>query len=300
MDQNRLDEAKAVAQQATDRKLDSVGTHIFLFDLAFMRKDAAEMERQVGWARGKPGEPFLLVRKAAAEFALGKNKQGQETLRETTNLAEKAGMREFAAFQEATQALRLGVAGDCASSRAAATSSLLHFPDGSNRDYAFVALAMCGDAAKAKQGLDALEKEYPDGTLLQLQFKPVLLSIFNSQLGKLDEAVSVLEPARRTELGYGTGGFTFGVPYFRGLVYLKKKSGELAAAEFKKILDAQYHNPTSYFVPMSQLQLARAYAMENNSAKARTAYQDFLTLWKDADPDIPILKQAKAEYARLL
>jgi serine/threonine protein kinase/Tfp pilus assembly protein PilF len=300
MDQNRLDEAKAVAQQATERKLDSVGTHMFLFDLAFMRNDAAEMERQVAWARGKRVEPFILMHKAAAEFALGKNKQGQETLRDTTNLAEKAGMREFAASQEAMQALRLGIAGDCASSRAAATSSLLHFPDGSNRDYAFVALAMCGDTAKAKQGLDALEKEYPDGTLLQLQFKPVLLSIFNSQLGKLDEAVSVLEPARRTELGYGTGGFTFGVPYFRGLVYLKKKSGELAAAEFKKILDAQYHNPTSYFVPMSQLQLARAYAMENNSAKARTAYQDFLTLWKDADPDIPILKQAKAEYARLL
>jgi serine/threonine protein kinase/Tfp pilus assembly protein PilF len=298
-DQNRLDEAKAIAQQAIDKKLDSVGTHLYLFDLAFMHRDQPEMERHVAWARGKPSEPFLLARKAAAEFALGKNKQGQETLGGTTDVAEKAGMHEFVAMQEAIQALRLSVADDCAAGRARATSSLQRFPAGSNRHNVLVVMALCGDSAKAKQGLEALEKEYPNDTLLRRQFKPVLLSIFSTQQGKVDDALSELEPARRTELGYGPGAFPLGAPYFRGLAYLKMKNGELAAVEFKRILDAQFHYPTNYFIPMAQIQLARAYVLQGDSTKARTAYQDFLALWKDADPDIPILKQAKAEYAKL-
>jgi outer membrane protein assembly factor BamD (BamD/ComL family) len=100
-------------------------------------------------------------------------------------------------------------------------------------------------------------------------------------------------------MGDGPAALTYGVPYFRGLAYLKKKNGDLAAAEFKKILDARYRFPVNFFVPLAQVQLARAYVMQNDSAKARTAYQDFLALWKDADPDIPILKDGKAEYAKL-
>jgi len=132
-----------------------------------------------------------------------------------------------------------------------------------------------------------------------LQYKPLFLSALSSQQGKPDDSISALEPARRVELGVGLFTFPFGVPYFRGLAYLKKKKGDLAVVEFKKILDARFRDPTSYLIPMAQVQLARAYVIQGDSAKVRTAYQDFLALWKDADPDIPILKQAKAEYAKL-
>jgi len=295
---NRFDEAKALAEQAIDKKLDSLGIHRGLFLIAFVRRDFPEMDRQAAWSRGKPNEPFLLFTKVEAESMLGKNKQAQQTRLEAKSVAEKTGMQEFSAFMDAMQGLSFGVAGDCASGRAAANASLQRLPS-FNREVAFIVLAMCGDAAKAKQGFEALEKEYPDDTLLRLQYKPVLLAILGTQQGKFDEAIKVLEPAHRAEMGTGPGVFTFGVPYFRGLVYLKQKNGASAAAEFKKILEARFRDPTNYFIPIAQVQLARTYALQNDPAKARTAYQDFLAMWKDADPDIPILKEAKTEYAKL-
>ena len=295
---NRFDEAKALAEQAIDKKLDSLGIHRGLFLIAFVRRDFPEMDRQAAWSRGKPNEPFLLFTKVEAESMLGKNKQAQQTRLEAKSVAEKTGMQEFSAFMDAMQGLSFGVAGDCASGRAAANASLQRLPS-FNREVAFIVLAMCGDAAKAKQGFEALEKEYPDDTLLRLQYKPVLLAILGTQQGKFDEAIKVLEPAHRAEMGTGPGVFTFGVPYFRGLVYLKQKNGASAAAEFKKILEARFRDPTNYFIPFAQVQLARTYALQNDPAKARTAYQDFLAMWKDADPDIPILKEAKTEYAKL-
>jgi len=299
MVQNRFDEAKALSEQAIDKKLDSEGIHRGLFLIAFVRRDFPEMDRQVAWSRGKPNEPFLLFTKVKAESMLGKNKQAQQTRLEAKSVAEKTGMQEFSAFIDAMQGLSFGVAGDCASGRAAANASLQRLPNGFNREVAFIVLAMCGDAAKAKQGFEAFEKEYPDDTLLRLQYKPALLAILGTQQGKFDEAIKVLEPAHRAEMGTGPGAFTFGVPYFRGLAYLKQKNGASAAAEFNKILEARFRDPTNCFIPIAQVQLARAYALQNDPAKARTAYQDFLAMWKDADPDIPILKEAKTEYAKL-
>jgi len=299
LNQNRLDEAKALSEQAIDKKLDSLDVHRDLFLIAFVRQDLPEMDRQVAWSRGKPNEPFLLFTKVKAESSLGKNKQAQQTLLEAKSVAEKTGMQESSAFMDAQQGLDFGVAGNCASGRAAATASLQRLPDGFNREVALIALALCGDAAKAKQGFESFEKQYPDDTLLRLQYKPVLQAILDTQQGKLDEAINVLEPAHRAEMGVGPAAFSFAVPYFRGLAYLKKKNGDLAAVEFKKILDARFRAPINYFIPMAQVQLARAYTLQNDPAKARTAYQDFLALWKDADPDIPILKEAKAEYAKL-
>ena len=295
---NRIDEAKAVAQLALDRKLDAIGVHRDLFVIAFMRKDSAEMERQLAWGRGRPEEPFLIASKSDAEYVLGKGRQGRQTLSEANAFAGKAGMVEFVAFNDAGQGIRLAAFGDCAGARASAAASLQRFPNGNNRVLAAFALALCSDAAKAKPPMDAYEKEYPGNTLLHLQYQPLFLAAIELQQGKPDQAITALEPARRAEMGNGPATFTFAVPYFRGLAYLKKKDGASAATEFKKILDAQYLSPLSFFIPLSQLQLARAYGLQNDS-RSRTAYQDFLALWKDADPDIPILKEAKAEYAKL-
>ena len=296
---NRIDEAKAVAQQALDRKLDAIGVHRDLYLIGFMRKDSAEMDRQLAWVRGKPEEPFFIATKSDAEFVLGKGRLGQQTLSEAKALGEKAGMAEFVAFSDAGQAIRLATFGDCAGARALAAASLQRFPNGNNRVPAALALALCGDTAKAKPPMDAFEKEYPGNTMLHLQYKPMFLAVLSLQQGKPDEAVVALESARRAEMGNGPASFTFVVPYFRGLAYLKKNDGASAATELKRILDAQYLNPISFFIPLSQLQLARAYAFKGDTAKARTAYQDFLASWKDADADIPILKEAKSEYAKL-
>jgi len=263
--------------------------HRALFVIAFARRDFPEI----------PDEPFLLFTKVKAERMLGKNEEAQQTLVEAKSVAEKNGMQEFSAFMDARQGLRLGVAGDCASGRAAANASLRRFPNGLNREVTFIALGLCGEAEKGKQGLEAFEKEYPHDTLLKLHYKPVFLAILSMQLGKFDEAIKVLEPAHRAEMGAGPGAFTFGVPYFRGLAYLKQKNGNLAAAEFKKILEMRFHDPTNDFIPMAQVQLARAYVLQNDTVKARTAYQDFLALWKDADPEVPVYKEAKIEYAKL-
>ncbi len=302
LNQNRIDEAKTIGQLAIDRKLDSIGVHRNLYVIAVLRKDATEMERQLAFSRGKPEEPFFLANKAITEFSEGKFKLAQETLRASKNLGEKVGMKELAAFLDAAEAVNAGIIGDCSASRTGAVASLQRFPNGFNRAPAFMAMALCGDGAKAKQGIEALASEYPSDTFIRLQHRPLILAVLSMQQGKPDEALALLEPTRRVDIGVGgVGGaaITFAGPYFRGLAYLKKKNGDLAAAEFKKILDARYHDPLNYFIPMAQLQLARAYAMQGDSSKARTAYQDFLASWKDADPDIPILKAAKAEYAKL-
>jgi tetratricopeptide (TPR) repeat protein len=299
MHQNRIDEAKSIVEQAIAKKMDSGGKHRTLLLIAFLRKDFPEMERQIAWARGKPEEPFLLFNKASAEFSQGKIKQAQVTLRESQNLGEKAGMKEFAAFLDAAAAMTAGISGDCSAGRAGAAAALKRFPDGFNRAPAFIAMALCGDGTKARKGIEALASEYPSDTFLRLQHRPLLLAVLSMQQEKPDEALALLEPTRRVEMGAGPGAFTFAGPYLRGLVNLKKKNGDSAAAEFKRILDARYLDPVSFLIPMAQLQLARAYSLQNDTAKARTAYQDFLALWKDADPDIPILKEAKAEYAKL-
>ena len=129
--------------------------------------------------------------------------------------------------------------------------------------------------------------------------KPVVLAIIAARQGKPDDAVALLEPARRIELGVGPGVAPALVPYTRGIIYLAKKDGANAALEFRKILDRRYLYVSSPSLGLSQLGLARAYALQGDFTKARTAYQDFLAAWKDADPDLLPLKEAKSEYAKL-
>ena len=173
------------------------------------------------------------------------------------------------------------------------------FPGGLNIEPSATALANCGESSKATQAIETLVKQYPSDTLMNLIRKPVVLAIIAMRDGKSDEAIRLLEPARRVELGVGPGAAPALVPYTRGLAYLSKKDGANAGLEFRKIVDRRYLFASAPAFSLSQLGLARAYALQGDSAKARTAYQDFLAMWKDADPEIPILKEAKVEYAKL-
>jgi serine/threonine protein kinase/Flp pilus assembly protein TadD len=296
---NRRDEAQAVAEQAAAQKLDSRGTHQTLFRLAFLRGDQASMEREVSWAKGTGHEPFLLGAKAEAEAAQGRLKLAHETYHQAESSANQKGIKEFAAFLKAASAIRDANRGDCITARAEASASLAELPDGGNREPIALALAQCGDIAMAEKLMAAVDKEHPQDTLTHATYIPIVQAFAELQRGNAAAALAALEAGRQYELGAGSGYPAYRLMYVRGLVYLRMKDGEKAAAELQKILDHRGLAPTSELIPLAQLNIARAYALQGDAGKARTAYQDFLALWKDADADVPLLIEAKAEYAKL-
>jgi eukaryotic-like serine/threonine-protein kinase len=295
---NRNEEARAVAEQATARKVDSRGTHNTLFVLAFLRRDQGAMQRELTWAKGTADEPLLLGSKAGAEYALGKLKLGQGSFQQAESSANQHGQRSYAAVLNAAEAVRNANYGNCTDARAEASASLSEVR-GDNVHAAASALALCGDTVKAQELMAAEDKKHPQDTFVHSLYIPVVRAIAMLQRGNAAEAVSALEAGRPYELGSGFGVPAYWVLYVRGLAYLRMKQGDKAAAEFQKILEHRGFSPLSELIPLSQLSLARAYALQGDVGKARTAYQDFLALWKDADTDIPVLKEAKAEYAKL-
>jgi len=297
---NRWDEARAVAEQAAAQKLDSRATRDIRFRLAFLRGDQASMEREVSGAKGTGNEPILLGTRANTEAAQGKVRLAEETYHQAESSASRNGMKGFAAILKAIAARRNANYGDCITARAEASASLAEVPDGWNREPAAFALAQCGDITMAEKLMATVDKEHPQDTLNHTTYIPIVQAFADLQRGNAAAAIAGLEAGRPYELGAGPGSYpAHWLVYVRGLVYLKMKDGEKAAVEFQKILEHPGLDPPSEFIPLSQLNIARAYALRGDVGKARTAYQDFLALWKDADPDIPILKEAKAEYAKL-
>jgi len=296
---NRLDEAKTVAEQGLAKFPDAVGIHRQLMDLAYQRGDTAEVNRHLVWAKGRPNEPFALVAKAFYELNEGKLKAALQTLQDAQAAALKFNNVEFSAVVVALSGVAHSLVGDCAPAKAKAAASLQEFPDGVNRGPASVALAVCGEAARATKLIDARVKQYPNDTMLNFVRKPTVLALLSMHAGKPEEALRLLEPARRIELGVGPGAPAGFAAYVRGLIYLNKKDGANAAVEFRKIVDRRYLYGSTPTFALSQLGLARSYVLQSDAAKARTAYQDVLAAWKDADSDLTPLKLAKAEYAKL-
>src|SRR6266850_2893114 len=296
---NRLDEARAIAEEASVKKVDAGGTHRTLFSLAFLRGDQASMQREISWATGTEREPYFFAAKADAEFALGKIKLGHDSFRQAEASAIRNGMREFAASLKASEAMRDATYGNCATARTEAAASLAENPVGLNRQIVSFALAQCGDFVAAQKLVAAEDQLHPQDTLLHAVNIPVVQALTKLQHGNGAEAVSALEAGRPYETGVGFGYPAHTVFYVRGLAYLRMKEGEKAAAEFQKILDRRSVQPMSELIPLAQLNLARARALQGDTGKARTAYQDFFAAWKDADPDVPVLLQAKSEYAKL-
>jgi len=296
---NRLDEAKAVAEQGLAKVPDAIGPHRQLMDIAYMRGDHAEVERHLAWAKGRPEEQFVLLGKAFYEFNAGKRKASAQTLADAQAVAQKFNNPEFSALAVGLSAYSAALVSDCSSAKALAAASMQQFPGGVNLEPVSSALAFCGESSKATQALDVRIKQYPNDTLLNVIRKPAALAALAMREGKPDEALRLLEPARRIELGVGPGSSPALAPYTRGLIYLSKKDGANAAVEFRKIAERRYLFVGSPTFSLSQLGLARAYALQGDTAKARTAYQDFLATWKVADSDLLPLKEAKSEYAKL-
>jgi len=174
-------------------------------------------------------------------------------------------------------------------------------PDRGVRELAALALARAGDASGAEKLAAELDRTFPLDTLVQRYWLPTLRAGVALERKDPNRAIELLKLASPIELGNGGGTLTIVMcpAYLRGQAYLMLHDGNRAAAEFQKFINLRGLVVNFPWGAIARLDLARAYALQGDTAKARSAYQDFLTLWKDADPDIPILKEAKAEYAKL-
>ena len=290
---DRYDEAKAIAEQAIAQNVGSEGIHSVLYDIAFIRGDAAGMQREIAWAAGNQEEGYGLFLAAQAEYALGKMQRAHETVTRAVNLIERNGLKEAAANARAGEIVLEAALGNIQEAHQKATEALTSPVDRDTRVTLASALALCGDTNRAQKLIDELAKDSPLDTLLNNLSIPVVRAIIEIQQNNPTRAITLLEAASPYDLT------DYGPMYVRGEAFRRAHEGAKAAAEYQKILDHRGIEPLSPVYALARLGLGRAYALQGQTTKARTAYQDFLALWKDADPDIPILKQAKEEYEKL-
>jgi tetratricopeptide (TPR) repeat protein len=296
---NRIDEAKSVAQTAISQKHASFTSHLYLIYLAAMQHDDAAMKEQLVWVAGKPQEAFMVQRLAFYQNSLGKVKLADETYRQVLELGLKNGLTEMPANMASLKALHNAEYGFTQQVRQKAGEALKSADSRRVRGNVAVAYAFIGDSAESKKLTDQLNSEFPSDTLVQSFEIPSARALMLIHQNKSAEAITLLEPTHKYELGNTIGPCTYLTMYVRGLAYLQLRDGAKAAAEFQRVLDHPGLNSLSPLLPASQLDLARAYALQGDSPKAHTAYQDFFARWKDADPDIPVLIAAKSEYAKL-
>ena len=300
--QNRLEDAKTALRQASMRKLDGWDLRLMMYYLAFLRGDAAEMKQQVEWKAGRPGsEDIFLSAQADTEAYYGHIRSAQDFSQRAVESALRAGAKETAATWQVDVALRNAEIGDGEQSRQEAASVLAMSSGTDERKLVALTLARAGDAAHAEATAEELAKGNPSNTLLNYYWLPTIRAAVELDHKNPVKAIELLQPASAYELG-DSEPFQFGTlysAYIRGEAYLALHQGSQAATEYQKILDHRGIVLNFPLGALAHLGLARAYALQSDTAKAKAAYNDFLALWKDADPDIPILKEAKAEYAKL-
>jgi eukaryotic-like serine/threonine-protein kinase len=301
---NRLEEARATAEAAKAKKLDVSDS---LYMLGFLQNDAAEMKQQVAVNAGKPGvEDGFLAYEANTAAYDGRLRDAREFSRRAEDSAELSGEKETSATYSATSGLREALFGNAGEARQRAALAIGRSAGRDVQYGAALALAYAGDDRNLQVLTDGLGKRFPQDTIVQFNYLPTLRARLAVSNGNASDAVESLRTAAPYELGQpiygGDYGWTALYPvYVRGEAYLNLAShqGDKAATEFQKILDHRGIVLNGPIGALAHLLIGRAYAMQGDTAKAKAAYQDFLTLWKDADPDIPILIAAKAEYAKL-
>jgi predicted Zn-dependent protease len=282
--------------------LDDPYLHLNMYYLAFLQWDGAAMQQQVSWAMGKPGtEDLLLSTQSDTEAYHGRLAKARDSSQRASDSAKSNGAKETAAIWEVNQALREAEFGDAAQARQFATAAVALAPGRDVQLLAALALARAGDAVSAQKLTDKLNSDYPLSSVLQRYWLPAIQGDIELAHGNAAKAIDVLRAASAYELGappqFQPG--TLYPVYVRGLAYLRAGNGPSAAEEFQRIID---HRGIVLNFPLGALAhvgLARAYILTGDTPKAKAAYQDFFALWKDADPDIPILKEAKAEYDKL-
>jgi serine/threonine protein kinase/tetratricopeptide (TPR) repeat protein len=299
---NRFDDAQKAIEDAQKHDLAGDFLHLGIYQLAFLKGDAAEMERQVAWAAGKPGtEDLLLSFQSDTEAYYGHVTRARDYSRRAVDAAVRADSKETAALWQVNAALREAEFGSPAAAKQDVAAALTLAPGRDVKLFAALTLAQAGEAARARTIFEELEKSYPSQTVLKVYWLPTIKAAIELNANNASQALVFLEAAAPYELG-APAQFQLGTlypAYVRGQAYLAAHNGNSAAAEFQKFLDHRGIVVNFPLGALAHLGLGRAYAMTGDTARAKTAYQDFLALWRDADPDIPVLKEAKAEYAKL-
>jgi len=301
---NRLEEARAVAEEAQAKKLDSPLLRGALYRLAFLKNDAAGMAQQVAWSAGKPGvEDLLLAYEADTVAYSGRLGKAREFSRRAVASAQRAEQKETAAGYEAEAAMREALFGNATEARQRAAAALA-LSTGRDVQYgAGLALALAGDASRAQALADDLGKQFPEDTVVQFNYLPTIHAQLALSRNDSSKAIEALQAAAPYELGSPISGGAFSpalYPVFvRGEAYLAGHQGSEAVAEFQKILDHRGVVQNEPIGALAHLGLARAYVLQGDTSKARAAYLNFFALWKDADAGVPVLQQAKSEYTKL-
>jgi serine/threonine protein kinase/tetratricopeptide (TPR) repeat protein len=296
---NRYDEAKTVIAQATSQGLGSPTDAFSLYTMAFAAGDKAGMQRARDLGKGSSVEPIVLLIAGMGECALGKIQSARQVFGQGITSAQNSGLKELAAGVRVMDASCQAEVGNKELARQTASQALASSNDRDTRINALLTLSRSGDTAGSQKLMDGLVKDFPSDTLLNSVWLPVARASLQLTANQATQAVTTLEPARTYELGGPPNGAVYWPIYVRGEAYLSLHDGAKAAAEFQKILDHGGIAPSMPLYTLARLGLSRSYAVQGDKAKAKTGYQDFFGSWKDADPNVPILKDAKAEYAKL-
>jgi tetratricopeptide (TPR) repeat protein len=305
--EGRTADAENTLQRASERKLEIPDFFVLRYAIAFLNDNKTEMERETALGREKPGADDWMANSEGFVLAYSGHLEAARNMsRLAADLARNSERRDTEALYETDAAVREALFGNASTARERAVYALQLSKSRDVRYGVGLALALSGDSFRS-QGVSAdLSRRFPEDTRVQFTYVPTLgaLLTLNHDPSK---AIELLQTAILYELGTQTEGgseFLLGAgnlypAYVRGLAYLAAHQGPEAAAEFQKILEHRGIVVCDPIGALAHLQLGRAYALAGNKTKTRSAYQDFLTLWKDADPAIPVLKQAKAEYAKL-
>ena len=293
---NRFDEARQVVDQALTRFPASASLHVESFQLALMAGKTTEAQRELEWAKGKPSEYLFTSLRARSAVTDGKLRLSQELIQRAAENEKSQNLKEAAATDLGGQAMIEADLGACSEAQAHANNLVSGGLGRFSMALAGFVFATCGDERRVESLAAELARQYPLETYAQKIDIPQIQARRELQRGNGSKAVEILRSPAPYEFGFVAGGIP---AYLRGLACLQTKQGREAGAEFQKVIDHSGVLGTSPYIPLAHLGLARAYALQGDAGKARTSYQDFFALWKDADTDLPILKQAKAEYAKL-
>ena len=301
----RIPDGESTLRLASERKIEIPDYMVDRYQIAFLKNDAAEMDRIAAAAKEVPGAEDTVSNQQAFALAYsGRLQQARAMSRRAVEVAQQTGQLERAALFEAGSAVREGFFGDADVARRDAAAALM-LSKGRDAEYgAAFALALAGDFRQARTLADDLENRFPEDTNVRYNYVPVLRALLALNQGDPAKGIELLHVNLPYDLGepvssyLGFYGLLYPI-YVRGEAYMALHQGAQAAAEFQKILDHPGIVISDPVGALARLQLGRAYAMSGDTVKAKAAYQNFLTLWKDADPDIPVLQQAKAEYAKL-
>jgi DNA-binding winged helix-turn-helix (wHTH) protein/Flp pilus assembly protein TadD len=295
---NRLAEAHAIAKEAEEKKANCFHYQTYRYGLAFLEQDQAEMARVAAASAGKWGVGSLDAESKTAAY-YGRLKQSREYLRQAIVSSERAGEKELPLLFKAWAAESEAFLGNADVARRQATEALAHSSGRDVQAVGALGLALAGDANRVQSLADNLAKRFPQDTIVQFNYLPTVRAQLALNRKDPSKAIEALKVAVPYEMANMEGSNTLYAVFLRGQAYLMAGQGGDAVTEFQKILDHRGIVLNQVIGALAHLDLARAYALQGDTPKAKAAYQDFLTLWKDADPDVPILKQAKTEYTKL-